>query len=155
MQEVIEIIDPCIFCTKLGHVPFASRPMTTLKADDEGGLWFFSAADSHKNADIRLDDHVELLYSDLQNSNFLSVHGRAEIIRDAEVARELWKPVVQEWIQYMPDDPELTLIKVTPILGYWWDGKQNRMVEMLKMSVPEVLGSPVGSGNGVEAALSS
>jgi general stress protein 26 len=155
MQQIIDRLNLCVFCTRLGQVPFASRPMTTLKADDEGALWFFSGADSNKNAEIKTDNHVELLYSNLSNMDFLSIHGRAEILIDPEIAKELWTPIVATWFQHGPDDPELTLIKVTPVLGHYWDDKKNKMVEMLKMSLTQTAGAPAGYANGIEATLSS
>jgi general stress protein 26 len=155
MRELVERLNPCIFCTRLGHIPFASRPMITAKTDDDGTLWFFSAAGSNKNVEIKMDDHIELLFGDLKNSEFLSIYGRAEILRDPEMAAELWQPGIEAWFQYGPDDPELTLIKVTPILGNYWDGKLNKMREMLKLSIAEKAGSPVGYNNDVEATLST
>jgi general stress protein 26 len=60
IRDIIERIGFCMFCTKLGYVPFASRPMTTIKVDDECRIWFFSSGGSHKNAQIEHDNRVEL-----------------------------------------------------------------------------------------------
>ena len=155
MRDLADRLNPCIFCTRLGSVPFASRPMITAKTDDEGTLWFFSATGSHKNTEIKVNDHVELLYGDFRNSEFLSVFGRAEIITDPALARQFWKPALEPWFNNGPDDPDLTLIKVTPILGNYWDEKLNQMKEMFKTHLAEIAGAADGYANGVEAALSS
>jgi general stress protein 26 len=141
IRNIIERINLCMFCTKLGHVPFASRPMTTIKVDEECRIWFFSNADSHKNAQIEHDNRVELLYDDLKNSEFLAVHGTAEILVNEQKCMELWNETAQNWFPSGPEDPELTIIIVTPHYSHHWFAKQYKLVAMQALDESRTAGS--------------
>ena len=121
--------------------------MVTVKIDGTGTLWFFSADSSNKNTEIKINDQVELLYNDLSNSDFLSIHGRAQIIVDPELAKRLWTPDVEAWFENGPEDEDITLIKVTPILGNYRNGKQAQMRAIYKQSLAELEEEP-GRPNG-------
>jgi general stress protein 26 len=153
--EIIERINLCMFCTRLGHVPFASRPMTTIKVDEECRIWFFSNEGSHKNEEINRDDRVELLYEDLNKSEFLAIHGTAEILVNGEKCRELWTPSAANWFPNGPEDPELTIILVTPIFCHHWFDKQYKLIAMLAKGQSKMVGSPDDVEEGVAVPLSS
>jgi len=130
IRELVERVNLCMFCTRLGHVPFESRPMITVKVDEDCRLWFFSHASSHKNDEIGHDDRVELLYEDLKNSEFMAIHGVAEILIDSQKAAELWTVDAETWFPNGPEDPNLTIIMVTPIFSHYWHAKQSRMIAL-------------------------
>jgi general stress protein 26 len=155
VREIIERINLCMFCTRLGHVPFASRPMTTIKVDEESRIWFFSNEASRKNAEINHDDRVELLYEDLNNSEFLAIHGTAEIIINSQMCLELWKPTAGAWFPNGPEDPELTIIIVTPIFCHHWFAKQYKLIAMQTKGQSKMVGSPNDIEEGVAITLNS
>ena len=83
LKELAEKAESCFFCTNIKTgLPFNTRPMSPQKIDDNGDLWFLSANDSHKNADIKSDPLVQLLFQASAHSGFLSVYGIAEISED-------------------------------------------------------------------------
>jgi general stress protein 26 len=151
IRDVIERIGFCMFCTKLGHVPFASRPMTTIRVDEECRIWFFSNGDSHKNSQIANDNRVELLYEDLKNSEFLAIHGTAEILINERKCIELWGEVAQNWFPNGPEDPELTIIIVTPHYSHYWFAKQYKLIAMQAISESKTAGSAQRKEEGVAA----
>jgi len=146
IKELAEKIDFCMFCTKLGHFPFDSRPMSTREVDEEGNIWFFSRLDSNKNADILNDNRVELLYASPKDSHFLVVSGHAKILKDREKSEELWTIFAKTWFQEGKDDPELSLIKVEPEYAHYWDTKHGRMVSLLKVAASVVTGKTMDDG---------
>jgi general stress protein 26 len=146
IKEMAESIDFCMFCTKLNHFPIESRPMSTREVDEEGNIWFFSRLDSHKNADILEDNRVELHYASPKDSHFLSVSGRAKILKDREKSDELWTVFAKTWFQEGKDDPELSLIKITPEYAHYWDTKHGRMVSLLKIAASVVTGKTMDDG---------
>jgi general stress protein 26 len=152
IKEMAEDIDFCMFCTKLGHFPFESRPMSTREVDEQGNIWFFSRLDSNKNADILNDNRVELLYASPGKSHFLSVAGRAKILKDREKTDELWTVFAKTWFQEGKDDPELSLIKVEPESAHYWDTKHGKMVSLFKMAVSLVSGKT--KDDGIEGEIS-
>lgn len=133
IQELAKGIDMCLFCThvKKGDGEHA-RPMSTQGVDDDGTIWFFSGKDSLKNKEIKADNNIRLYYSQPSNSSFMVLNGEAEIVFDKEKVDELWSVHVKAWFQGGKDDPNISLIKVTPKSAYYWDVEGNKMVNFFK-----------------------
>jgi len=146
LKELVKEIDFCMFCTQLSEVPFSTRPMSTRDVDDDGNIWFFSRADSNKNFEINQDDQVQLLYAKPGSSEFLSVYGHADVIKDRKKAEELWSAWAKTWFNEGVGDPELTIIRVRPENCYYWDTKHNRMVSLLKIVAGAVTGTQKDDG---------
>jgi general stress protein 26 len=139
IKKLAEEADICLFTTDLTTLPLRTRPMSTQKVDDEGNLWFFSEKDSDKNTDIAKDERVQLFYSNKMSSEYLSLYGTATIIQDAVKAKELWTAMVKIWFKD-PEEPNLTIIKVVPEDGYYWDTKDGKLVSLFKMAVGVITG---------------
>lgn len=135
LKELAEDINICMFCTKTEKIPFQTRPMGTQKVDDEGKLWFLSAADSNKNDEIKQDDDVQLLYAKASDAHFLSVTGKASVTRDKKKIDELWNKWAEAWFKGGKDDPRLTAICVDPSDAYYWDTKNGKMITLFKIAV--------------------
>jgi general stress protein 26 len=114
--------------------------MSTQEVDEEGNLWFMSKKSSEKNEEIQQDDDVQLFYSNKSSSEYVSVYGKATILQDKAKAKEMWSPILKTWFTEGVDDPELTIIKVTPADAYYWDTKNNKTVALLKMVAGAVTG---------------
>jgi hypothetical protein len=48
---------------------------------------------------------------------------------------ELWSPLIKTWFTEGVDDPRITVIKVTPTEGYYWDNKHGSAVAGVKMLI--------------------
>jgi general stress protein 26 len=141
LKELAEKSETCLFCTniKTGQ-PFSTRPMAVQEVDDEGNLWFLSDKESNKNMELKEDDHVQLLFSSSSHAGFLNVFGKATVTYDKQKIKELWKPLIKTWFQEGQDDPNISVIKVEPKEGYYWDTKHGKMVAFLKMLTSVVVG---------------
>ena len=141
MKTLIEKSSTCFFCTDIKtNKNFDTRPMAVQKTDDEGNLWFLSASDSKKNAEIKSDPFVQLLFQGSDYADFLSISGKATISTDKTIIKDLWKPILKTWFTEGEDDPRITVIKVTPAEGYYWDTKHNMAVALIK----KMIGAAVG-----------
>ena len=140
IQEMVEHAENCFFCSA---VPTGEsngdRPMNVRQVDDEGNLWFLSASDSRKNQELALDPTVRLYFQGSKHSDFMQLNGQATISRDREKIRELWSPMIQTWFTEGQDDPRITVIKVSPTEGYYWDTKHGNAVAGVKILVGAVL----------------
>lgn len=131
----------CFFCTAHpGSGSHGARPMAVQQVDEEGNLWFLSAADSHKNAELFLNPSVTLFFQGSAHSDFLMVHGTATVSKDKAKIEELWEPVIKTWFTEGVDDPRITVIKVEPVEGYYWDTKHGDAVAGIKMLIGAVIG---------------
>ena len=72
----------CMFTTNTRMQPAPSRPMAVLGVDDDGGLYFFSAASSRKNQDLTANPTVQLYFSKEGPSEYLSIYGHTTVSRD-------------------------------------------------------------------------
>jgi general stress protein 26 len=141
MREIIDKAQTCFFCTSSTNgTQKAVRPMSVQQLDDEGNLWFLSANDSHTNSEIATDNTVQLLFQASAHSGFLTIGGKATISTDKQKIKELWEPVIKTWFTGGVDDPRITVIKVIPQTGYYWDNKHGNMVAGIKMLIGAATG---------------
>jgi general stress protein 26 len=132
-----------MMCTSSGNQAMNTRPMQTLKIDDDGCFWFMSKKGSTKNQEIVADSKVQLCYSVPGKSAYLSVHGTATISRDQKKIDELWSPLARAWFPEGKDDPNITVIKVSAICGHYWDIKHNKMVQVAAVAMGAITGKPL------------
>jgi general stress protein 26 len=141
IQELVEKAESCFFCTGVSTGGSSgARPMNVRQVDDEGNLWFLSADDSHKNLELSLDPYVKLFFQGSAHSDFLQLNGFATISKNKEKIKELWSAVIKTWFTEGIDDPRITVIKVTPTDGYYWDTKHGNAVAGIKILIGAVVG---------------
>ncbi|QHS60450.1 pyridoxamine 5'-phosphate oxidase family protein [Chitinophaga agri] len=141
LKELIGKSSSCFFCTQIRTgQPFDTRPMAVQKVDDDGVCWFLSATDSHKNEHVQADPAVQLLFKGSDHSDFLTIYGHATISQDKEKIKELWEPILKTWFTEGENDPRISVIKVTPVDGYYWDTKNGQIVAFAKQLVGAIVG---------------
>ena len=114
--------------------------MALQEMDEEGNLWFLSANDSHKNKEIEMNPSVQLLFQGSDYSDFLTLYGTAAISEDKAKIKELWKPILKTWFTEGENDPRISVIKVDPESGYYWDTKHNMAVGLVKRIAGAIMG---------------
>jgi len=152
-QEAIEkcklLVDHntvCLFTTNLSKLPLTTRPMSAQKVCDEGNFWFLSDKYSNKNEEIAADSRVQLFFSNTSDYEFLSVYGMATISDDQEKINELWTPIAKAWFTEGKQDPRISVIKITPEEGFYWDTKNGKLVSMFKFLASAVIGKTLSEG---------
>jgi general stress protein 26 len=153
IKELTKKADTCFFVTNIKTgLPVSARPMSTQKVDDEGNLWFLSVKDSEHNKEIAQDPFVHLFYQASAHSGFVNIYGTAEISFDKAKIDELWDPIVKVWFTEGKDDPRISVIKVEPLQGYYWDNKHGNIVAFAKMALSLATGKTLDDS--VEGKLS-
>ncbi|HEX9979742.1 MAG TPA: pyridoxamine 5'-phosphate oxidase family protein [Flavobacterium sp.] len=147
LKELAEDVKICMFCTELLQLPVAARPMNVSEVDDQGNFWFISSAKSNKNFEISHDNRVQLFFSQISNSHYLSVFGTASIYKDRAHIEEVWKPIAKAWFEDGKDDPDVTVIKVTPSDAYYWDTKDGKAVSLIKIAAAAITGDSHNDGS--------
>jgi general stress protein 26 len=151
MKELAGKMPICMFLTRLNTRPIPARPMSTQEVDDRGTVWFLSSRSSHKDQDIQKDPLVQLVYCNMDNSEFMSLLGDAEEYDDPILKNRLWTPIAKTWFPKGVEDPDLVVIAVRPTEGYYWDTKSGKVVSLLKIVASSIIGS--GNDDGVEGRL--
>jgi general stress protein 26 len=141
IRDTVKKSATCFFCTGVSLGGSAgARPMNVRQVDDQGNLWFLSASDSHKNAEIASMPQVRLFLQGSEHSDLLHLTGNATVTRDKARIKELWSPILKTWFTDGLDDARITAIKVTPLAGYYWDNKHGNTVAGIKMLIGAAVG---------------
>ena len=101
-----------------------ARPMVAVDyeaPEDGSALWFFTRDGSRKVDELERDPRVLLTYSDESKDAWVSIEGRALVVRDTALAKELWSEPLRTWFPDGPEDPELAMLKVVPEAAEYWD----------------------------------
>ena len=122
IRELIKDIDFCMLTTVDESGDLRSRPMSSNgDVDDDGDIWFFTNASSHKVTEIEKLPRVNVSFADPDNQRYISVSGTAQLVRDRAKIDELWKPEFKMWFPEGKDDPEIALLRVSLEKAEYWD----------------------------------
>lgn len=146
LKDLVKQEKSGMLCYDVSEFPLGACPMYIQQVDDRGDIWFFSGKDSEHNAAIVKDSRVQFLSSNTGDSAYFSIAGEAEVVFDQAKAEELWNPMAKIWFQEGVNDPNLSLIRFTPENGHYWDSKNNKMIEFLKMAASVVVGKTMDDG---------
>jgi general stress protein 26 len=130
LAKLIRGIKYAMLTTAMPDGTLRSRPMATQQAEFDGTLWFFTYHDSGKVDEIRNDQHVNLGYADPSDNRFVSVSGRATVVRDAAKTKELWTEIHRAWFPKGLDDPNLALLRVDVTDAEYWDGPSTKVAQL-------------------------
>jgi general stress protein 26 len=129
-------IDFAVLSTRTGGGAIAGRPMSNNReVEFDGAAYFFTCDETRTVADIRRDPQVGLAYqakSGLLGMRpfFLTVEGRAEIVKDKERFAEHWTKDLDRWFEQGIDTPGLVLIKVRAERLHYWDGYEEGEIKV-------------------------
>lgn len=128
-----------------GHV-LTSRPLTTQQIDNEGNLWFFTSDEAPFMHELPQHSQVNISYSAPERNLYLSIAGRAYVIKDRAKARELWTAAARTWFPKGVDDPQLSLIRVRIESAEYWDAGSTKMKQLVRIATSALTGrAPVGA----------
>lgn len=130
LYELIEDVKIAMMTTVEPDGTLHSRPMYNHQADEAGDLWFFTRARTPKIGELQRDSEVNLAYADPSAQTYVSVSGRADIIRDKAKVKELWTEGLRTWFPNGPDDPDIALIRVHPSGGEYWDSPSQSVIHL-------------------------
>ena len=121
VAKLMRDLDFCMLTTRTSRGSLHARPMSNNgEVEFDGDVWFFSAADSRKVREIEAEPSVHLSYADPDDWRFISMTGRASIVRDAEKKQAMWLQELEQWFDEGPESDAIVLIKVTPtVVSYW------------------------------------
>jgi len=123
-RQLAEDVNICMFTTIDDNGQLFSRPMATVRVDDDGNAWFFTNEYSEKVHEISRDNTVYLIYSHPRHNIYATVKGSCSLILDRSKMQEMWRPSVKAWIPDGLDDPKLCLLKVTTEDAYYWNSRK-------------------------------
>jgi general stress protein 26 len=145
LKSLIENIDFAVLTTVNGG-QLRSRPMSTQEYEGSNELWFFTSDRTHKVDEIEADNRVNVAYAKPDDNVYVSVSGRAAIVKDRAKMEELWNPILKAWFPEGLDDPTLCLLKVTIEEAEYWDSPNSKLVQLAGFVKAIVTGQPAEGG---------
>lgn len=118
LREILANFDTAMLVTRDSDGSIHARPMFIAKSREEGEMWFITARDTDKVEEILEDAHAAV---SLQSpSRYLSISGRATVVKDPQRVKELWRPVLYAWFEDR-NDPRAVLIRFVIQEAEYWD----------------------------------
>jgi hypothetical protein len=71
---------------------------------------------------------------------YLSLTACAEVLRDRAKAAEIWKRTDNVWWRG-PDDPDVCVLRVTPLTAELWDGPASKAVAIFEFAKARLTGA--------------
>lgn len=130
LRELINDIKFAMMTTVETDGSLRSRPMATQQVEFDGDLWFFTDKTTDKVDEILHDKEVNVSYAEPGKDRYVSVSGKAHIVRDRAKIKELWNPLYKAWFPEGEDDPNLVLIKVPVERAEYWSAPEGKFVQI-------------------------
>lgn len=136
LAEKMKDIDFAVMSTRTASGVIAARPMSNNRqVDYDGDSYFFTCDETGTVADIEGDPQVGLAYQAKSGMFgmrpfFLTIEGRAELIRDKARFAEHWTKDLDRWFEQGIETSGLTMIKVVAERLHYWDGYEEGELEL-------------------------
>ena len=133
IREMVKEVKYAMMTTITSEGHLHACPMTTSETSlGAKEVWFIGDKQSEAVANIKNNPQVNLSYSCLQDKDYVSINGKAELVEDQDKLDELWSPVYNAFYEHGKEDPNVQLIKVVPHgAEYWRSG--NSVINAVKM----------------------
>lgn len=155
LRETIGEIRFAMLTTIENDGTLRSRPMAVQQTEADADLWFFTYGEAPKADEVRRDDRVNVSFSDNDDNRWVSVSGKAEVVRDRAKLEELWKPILKAWFPKGLDEPDLALLKVNVEQAEYWDSASSTMVQLVGLVTSVATGERFEPGDNVKLDLST
>ena len=148
-RRCVEIAQDARFCmltSTAADGALHARPMTPQQVTDDLESWFFISRSSEQAADLGARPDVNLSFDG--SSDWLSVAGRATLVDDRALIKEMWNPVVEAWFPDGADDPDVQLLRVDAESAEYWKAPGGRAASLLSFVKAKVTGEPLEGEEG-------
>ncbi len=123
-HDLLRKFETGILVTHSAKGTLHGRPMAVVQVEmvlRQGcDLWFMTGLDTPKMDEIRVNEQVLVTFQN-RNDQFLTLSGRAEVVRDPQKVDDLWRESFKQWFPQGQADLNLILIRVRAEHGEYWD----------------------------------
>lgn len=123
-----------------------SRPMALNNIEEDGTMWFFTGKDSEKVEEIEEHAKVNVNFADNSDYDYLSVAGKAELVLDKAIIKEKFNRMTKAWFPEGTESDNISLLRVTPDSAEYWDGGDNKMVQLFHLGKALLTGKKYQGG---------
>ena len=133
----------CMLAHRHADGTLHSHPLTTQNKElaADGCLYFFVSRSTEVGQRLQQDGNVNLAYANPDKDTWVSVTGTARVLDDAAKKKELFNTMAKAWFPEGPEDPNLELVEVKIAEAEYWNVKENKLLQLLKMGKAAATGT--------------
>ena len=136
--DIVEKVGVCMLTTQFAG-GLRARPLEARPDRDAGLIFFVTDIRSGKEDEIEAASDVGLAFIDSGDNAYLSITGRASVLRDAEATKRFWRKTDEVWWAG-PDDPNVCLLRIAPSTAELWDGPASAVVTAFEFAKAKLTG---------------
>lgn len=95
-------------------------------------IYFFVSRKTEVGQRLRRDGNVNLSFANVKEDSWVSITGTAIVREDARKKKELFDLMDKVWFDG-PDDPEMELVEVRVNGAEYWNVRESKLLQLLKM----------------------
>jgi general stress protein 26 len=118
-----------------------ARPMEARSDRDNNLIWFLTDVRSAKDDEIDTAHDVGLVFVDQESRAYLSITGRAFVVQDSAIAKQIWRKTDEVWWPGGPADPNVRVVRVEPLVAELWDGPASSAVAAFEFAMARLTGA--------------
>ena len=126
-----------ILVTMGGPTCCHDRPMAVAQVDENTDLWLFTSGDSEKVRQIGADSRVQI-HAQQGYTSCVILAGRATVVEDRAMIREIWKPSFKVWFPEGAEDPNIVLLRIKGEEAEYWDSSGVNRFRYLYQSIKAI-----------------
>ena len=117
-----------------------SRPLDARPDRDASAICFLTDVRGFKDDEIAAHPDVCWIVTVPGDNVYLSVTGRASVAKDTGRARAIWKSIDSVWWKEGPDDSNVRVLTIEPVLAELWDGPSSKLVAAFEFAKAKITG---------------
>jgi general stress protein 26 len=143
--EIIEQVGVCMLTTQFGG-GLRARPLEARPNRDAGVIFFVTDIHSAKEDEIEAAPDIGLVFIDPSDKAYLSITGRARVVRDADAIKAAWRKTDEVWWPDGPTSPDVCLLQIEPVTAELWDGPASSVVSAFEFAKAKLTGAEPNLG---------
>lgn len=143
--DIIEKVGVCMLTTQFAG-GLRARPLEARPDREAGVIFFVTDIHSAKEDEIESAPDVGLVFIDPDDKAYLSITGRACVMRDAEKTKAVWRKTDEVWWPSGPSSPDVSLLRIEPLTAELWDGPASTAVTAFEFAKAKLTGQEPNLG---------
>lgn len=143
--DIVEKVGVCMLTTQFAG-GLRARPLEARPDRDAGLIFFVTDIHSPKEEEIKERPDIGLVFIDSSDKAYLSITGRACVIRDAETTEAAWRKTDEVWWPGGPTDPSVCLLRIEPATAELWDGPASSVATAFEFAKAKLTGKKPNLG---------
>jgi general stress protein 26 len=138
--DIVEKVGVCMLTTQFAG-GLRARPLEARPDRDAGLIFFVTDLHSAKEDEIAAAPDVGLVFIDAGDKAYLSITGRARVMRDRQKIKAAWRNTDAVWWPGGPDDRNVCLLQIEPLTAELWDGPASAVATAFEFAKAKLTGA--------------